>query len=131
MTHDASAVDEAKAVIASHEQFAKAGDLDGIMTNVADDVVMLAPDAPLVQGGDAFREFYTGLLRLGQWDFGHDYEGAEVVDDTVLLHGIARGTLTLNDGDTTPLANNFLLVLRRQADGRLRFWRGAFAPSGA
>ncbi len=131
MTHDASAIDEAKTVIASHEQFAKAGDLDGIMTNVADDVVMLAPDAPLVQGRDAFREFYTGLLGLGQWDFGHDYEGTEVVDDTVLLHGIARGTLTLNDGDTTPLANNFLLVLRRQADGRLRFWRGAFAPSGA
>ncbi len=131
MTHDASAVDEAKAVMASHEQFAKAGDLDGIMTNVADDVVMLAPDAPLVQGSDAFREFYTGLLGLGQWDFGHDYEGAEVVGDTVLLHGVARGTLTLNDGDTTALANNFLLVLRRQADGKLRVWRGAFAPSGA
>ncbi len=73
MTHDTSAVDEAKAVIASHEQFAKAGNIDGI----------------------------------------------------------ARGTLTLNDGDTTPLANNFLLVLRRQADGKLRVWRGAFAPSGA
>ena len=131
MTHDASAVDEAKAVIASHEQFTKAGDLDGIMTNVADDIVMFAPDAPLVQGSDAFREFYTGLLGLGQWDFRHDYEGAEVIGDTVLLHGIARGTLTPNDGDTTPLANNFLLVLRRQADGKLRVWRGAFAPSGA
>ena len=131
MTHDASAVDEAKAVMASHEQFAKAGDLDGIMTNVADDIVMLTPDAPLVQGSDAFRKFYAGLLGLGRWDFGHDYEGAAVVSDTVLLHGIARGTLTLNDGDTTPLANNFLLVLRRQADGKLRVWRGAFAPSGA
>ncbi len=131
MTHDTSAVDEAKAVMASHEQFAKAGDLDGIMTNVADDIVMLAPDAPLVQGRDAFREFYTGLLGVGQWDLGHDYEGAEVVGDTVLLHGVARGTLTLNDGDTTALANNFLLVLRRQADGKLRVWRGAFAPSGA
>jgi hypothetical protein len=36
MTHPENVIDEAKAVITSHEQFAKAGDLDAIMTNVAD-----------------------------------------------------------------------------------------------
>ena len=66
---------------------------------------------------------------MGQWDFEHDYSGAEVVADTVFLHGVARGTHTPADGGATPFANNFFLVLKH-VDGRFKVWRGAFAPSG-
>ena len=124
------AVQEAKALVAEHEALVRAADLDGIVANVAEDAVLLAPDTPLVEGKAAFREFYAGLLGMGASDFGHDYHGAEVVADTVVLYGVARGTLTPPEGDPEPFANNFLLMVKKQADGKYRFWRGGFAASG-
>lgn len=126
-----TAIDEAKTVVRSHEDFARAGDLDRLMSNMAEDIVVLAADTPLIKGKAAFRDFYAGLLRMGRFDFGHDHEGAEVVGQTVVLHGVARGTLTPPTGSSSRFANNFVLVLKRQPDGRLRFWRIAFAPSGS
>ncbi len=122
-------VTEAKAVIQSHEEFAKAGDLDGVMTNIADGVVMLTAGASLIEGKEALREFYGGLLAAGRLDFGHDYSGAEVLGDAVVLHGVSRGTVTSPEGEVTSFTNNFIHVLRREADGKLRAWRAAFAPA--
>lgn len=124
-------VGSAKEVVASHERFAAAADLDGVMSNSADDIVVLIPDAPLVKGKQAFREFYTTLLALGRWEFGHDYEGAVATGDVVVLHGVARGTLTPAGGEPAAFANNFLLVLKNQPDGKFRLWRISFAPSAA
>jgi ketosteroid isomerase-like protein len=123
-------VEQAKAVVASHEEFARTGNLDGIIENMAEDVVALAPDAPLVVGKEAMRQFYTALLSMGVWDFGHDYGRAEVVGDLVLLHGVARGSLSPEGEAPNEFANNFILTLRKQVDGKYRFWRVAFAPSG-
>jgi len=125
-----SAIDEAKAVVQSHERFARAGDLDGIMSNVAEDIVVLADETPLIKGKAAFRDVYAGYLKAGTFDFRHDYEGAAVVANTVLLHGVARGNFIPPSGQPSPFANNFILVLKRQPDGRFQFWRIAFAPSG-
>lgn len=122
-------LEDARAVITSHEQYARAGDLDGVMTNIAEDVVLLAGGTPLVEGTEAFREYYAGLFRMGCWDFDHDYRGGEIVGDTVFLHGVAEGTLTSEEGVVTKLANNFIHVLRLGNDGRLRVWRAAFAPA--
>jgi ketosteroid isomerase-like protein len=124
-------IEEAKAVVERHEVLVREENLDGIVANAADDVVVLAPDVPLVEGKAAFREFYSGLLAMGKWDFGHDYAGAEVVGNMVVAHGLARGTLTPADGDVSSFANNFLLTFRKEADGKYRFWRVAFASSGA
>ena len=124
-------VDQAKSIIASHEGLVEVGDLEGIMTNFADDVVVLAAEMPLVEGKAAVRDMYTGMLQMGTWDFGHDYSGAEVVADLVFLHGVARGSLTPEGGEADEFANNFVLALRKQADGNYRFWGVAFLPSGA
>ena len=124
-----NAVDLAKSVVRSHEQFARSGDLDGILSNVAEDVVVLSANAPLVKGKAAFREMYAGLLKAGTFDFGHDYEGSEVVGDTVILHGVARGTFTPVGAAPSRFANNFMLALKRQPGGKFQFWRIAFAPS--
>ncbi len=124
------AIKQAKAVIRSHEEYMAAGDLDAVMTNMAEDVVMVAPDSPLIEGKDAMRAIYTSFIAMGQWEFGHDYSGAEAIGDLVMLHGIARGSLTPPEGDPVPLANNFMLTVRRDDTGTFRLWRGAFAPSG-
>jgi ketosteroid isomerase-like protein len=124
-----AAIDDAKSVIQSHERFAGTGDLDGVMSNVADDIVVLADEIPLIKGRTAFREFYGGFMRAGTFDLRHDYEGAEVVGNTVLLHGVARGNFVPSNGRPVPFANNFILVLKRQPNSRFQFWRIAFAPS--
>jgi uncharacterized protein (TIGR02246 family) len=129
MTDPMDAIDQAKAVIRSHEVYMAAGDLDGVMGNMAEDVVMVAPDSPLIEGKDAIRAAYTSFIAMGHWDFGHQYSGAEVIGDCVMLHGIARGRLTPPEGEPVPLTNNFMLTLRRDDSGTLRVWRGAFAPS--
>jgi len=126
----AVALEQAKAVVASHEEFVRTGDLDAIIGNMADDVVALAPDAPLGVGRDAMRQLYEGMLSMGVWDFTHDYDGSAVVGDLVVLHGVARGSLTPEGGVRSEFANNFILTLRKEVDGRYRFWRAAFAPNG-
>ena len=121
---------DAKDMLKSHEEFAKAADLDGVMTNVADDVIALVPGIPLVDGKEAFKEFYAGLLAMASLDeFVHNCHGIEVVGNTVVLHGIANGTQTSQDGTSTEFANNFILVLKYQPDGKIKFWRVAFAPN--
>ncbi len=121
---------DAKDMMKSHEEYAKASDLDGVMTNVADDIVAFVPGFPLVEGKEAFKEFYAGLLAMASLDdFGHDYHGIEITGDTVVLHGVAKGTQTSKDGTSTEFANNFLLVLKYQPDGKIKFWRIAFVPN--
>ena len=123
-------IEDAKAVVASHEQYCRLADIQKVMTNIADDIVVLAPDAPLIQGAEAFREFYIQLLELGTWDFGHEYSGAEVIGDNAFLHGVAPGTFTPKNGAPRTFRNNFIHVLRPDEDGRLRIWRAAFAAEG-
>jgi len=120
----------AKDVMRSHEEFAAAGDLEGVLSNAANDIVLLTAGVELVEGKDSFRDFYEGLLALGSWQFDHDYGGADVLGDAVVLHGVARGTLTPPEGEPSSFANNFVLVLRSQPDGSLKVWRVAFAPAG-
>lgn len=125
----ADAIAEAKAVIESHERYAMAGDLDAVMTNVDEDIVMLAGGAPLVEGAAAFRAFYAGIIESGELDFGHDYSGAELFGGLVTLHGVSRGSIVPPNGEAVPFENSFIHLLRRGDDGRLRVWRAAFAPS--
>ena len=124
-------VRSAKDVVASHERFASAADLDGIMSNVADDAIVLVPNSALVKGKAAIREMYKTFLAQGRWEFVHDYEDAVSTGDVVVLHGVARGTVVPSGGERSSFANNFLIVLRNQADGQFRFWRISFGPSVA
>ena len=122
-------VADAKAVVAAHEDAVKTADLERIVANTAEDVVVLVPGAPLIEGRDAVRSFYQQLLAAGPGDFKHYYSGQEVAGDAVVLHGVARGVMPGADGEATPFANNFILVLKTDDSGKMKFWRVAFAPS--
>jgi steroid delta-isomerase-like uncharacterized protein len=126
---ESDVISEAKGVVTSHEDFAMGGDLDGVMSNMTDDIVVLAGGVPLIDGKEEFRDFYAGLMASGSQEFGHDYTGGEAIgDDAVVLHGVSRGTLTTNEGVVSEFSNNFVHVLRRAEDGRFKFWRATFAP---
>lgn len=123
-------ITEAKEVIRSHEEYAMAGDLDGVLSNMAEDIVALAGGSPLVEGIEAFRDFYSEILAIGDVEFGHDYSGGVTVGDLVILHGVSRGSFSTKEGEEIPVENNFIHTLRRGSDGRLKVWRVAFAPAG-
>jgi ketosteroid isomerase-like protein len=125
----ADLVADAKAVLAAHEDAVKAADLESIVANAAEDVVVLVPGAPLIEGRDAVRAFYQQLLAAGSGEFKHEYSGQEVIGDAVVLHGVARGVMPGPDGEALPFANNFILVMKKDGAGKMKFWRVAFAPS--
>jgi steroid delta-isomerase-like uncharacterized protein len=122
-------ISEAKGIVSSHEKFAMSGNLEGVMSNVADDIVVLAAGVPLIIGTAAFQDFYAGLMASGTQDFGHDYTGGEAIGaNVVVLHGISRGTLTTNDDLISEFSNNFIHALRRTEDGKFKLWRATIAP---
>ena len=121
-------VESAKAVIRDHELKANGGKLNEIVSNFSEDIVLFAPGAELVQGIESFRTFYQSLLEMGEWEFKHDYSGHDVQGESVIVYGVAHGTLRTPETEPTPFANNFLLVLRPE-NGHFKIWRGAFAPN--
>ena len=127
MTSD-DLIDKAKSVISDHERLAAEGDISKIEANFSDDVVLLAGNAPLVEGIESFRSFYSGLISMGKWSFRHDYHGADVVGDSALLYGVAHGSLVTPDGNEDNFENNFIIIVR-EAGGSAKIWRAAFAPA--
>ena len=124
-----SPVDAAKAVVADHEAKAESGVLDDIAKNFSKEIVLFAPGMQMVQGIDAFKVFYQSLLDMGTWKFGHDYLGHDADGETVILYGVARGTLEGSNGEEpVSFANNFLLVMKPE-DGQYKIRRCAFAPN--
>jgi len=121
-------VEDAKAVIKSHEEFVKAGIVDSVVGNMTDDVVGVFPGMPLIKGKDAFKIYYASIFKSGKTDLKHDIQGAEEEGDVVMLHGFAQGTLAISETTMMPLTENFLVLLKKQPDGRMKFWRLAFSP---
>lgn len=131
MQDDDTAIDAVKAMITSHEDFTRDGDLEGVLSNSTDDVVIIAPGAPPIIGIDAYRDFEEAYLAAWHTDFVHDYAGISVEGETVVAYGIANGTMTpTNGGETIRFSNNFMLVARRQKGGGYKFAYVAFAPGG-
>jgi len=132
ITQEATAIDMATAVMAAHDRASNAGDLDAIMENVAEDVVVVAPDVRMIEGRDAFRDFYAGMLRsswAGNSDVTHYFAGAEESGDVVILHGIACGAIRPPGTVPIPVANNFLILLKPDVTGAYKIWRAAFGPA--
>jgi ketosteroid isomerase-like protein len=124
-----NAIEDAKAVVTAHENFVASENLDGILSNTADDIVVLVPGMSLIKGKQAVRDFYAGMFKAGKSQFIHEYQGSDVVGDGAILYGTAKGSLTKPDSTAVQFANNFILVFRYQADGKIKFWRVAFAPT--
>jgi uncharacterized protein (TIGR02246 family) len=128
MSDDKALIAEAKALIANHEQLFEAGDLDAVMANFAEDAVMLGLETPVLSGKQVLRNFYQGIMEIGTWSFRHDYSGVDVVDNTVLLYGVAYGTHMPSNGSVpTKFANNFFIMTKHEG-GRTLAWRAAFMP---
>src|SRR5262249_29354316 len=97
--------DDARAVVESHHQSSNAGSLEGVMANIADDVVAAVPGTPLIKGKDSFRAFYSGLLRLGTWTHAYEIQDLTAIGEAAVMSGVSSGTLTPPGGTAGPWAN--------------------------
>jgi uncharacterized protein (TIGR02246 family) len=93
------------------EKAFNAGDLDGLVSLYEKDARMVTPDGSVVEGPDAIRDVWQGLLAMnGQMTLKTRF--AVEIDDIALLR---------NDwsfaSDDTQLASSAAEVVRRQPDG--------------
>jgi ketosteroid isomerase-like protein len=106
------------------------GDIEGLMTFFADDVVLQNPGQPPLVGIEAVRAFWSRTLSTFVPRAVPRVEEANEFGDAVVLRGQVVGKMiSRTDGVETPVDSWFLQVYRRQPDGTLRFWRGANGPS--
>ena len=89
------------------------GDAAGCAAFFTEDVLLMAPDQPMVRGRDAFEEAYRA--RMAQSGGGtHTNSSIELGEDGDLAYQV--GTFAIS-GTTPSEQGKFLNVLKRQADG--------------
>lgn len=98
-------------------------DLDGMMAIYAPGAQELLPGLPPIQGRDAIREFYRGLLERFP-HFTHEFEAEEIVvarsGDLAVVRGAYRFTADRRQPDETQ-SGKFVGVWRyRDGDWRLQ-----------
>jgi ketosteroid isomerase-like protein len=116
--------------LAQFDRDVGSSNLDGMMTLFADDAVIFGAGQAPITGKPTIRAWWKGILE--QFDVKGVHEIGEVtsVGDVIVMQGQGRGTLTPKAGGTTVTIENWILqIYRRQPDGSLRFWRGAFGPA--
>ena len=114
-------------LLANIDAATRTGDVELSLRCVTDDAINMPPDQPAVVGKDALRSWWQQFQGAFAVDMTH--EPVETVDagEFVIHRGNVTGTLTLKEGDEPVRLNNkYLWVLRKEADGGLKIWRGAF-----
>lgn len=114
-----------RAVHASWIEAVNAGDLNGLLELMADDVVFLSPgQAPV--GRDGFPPGFSAAHRQATIDCVSEPESVVVVGE--VAYTLSRDSLSMaprGGGATVRLAGHRLTVYRRQPDGRWLLARDA------
>ncbi|KPK58130.1 MAG: hypothetical protein AMS21_10820 [Gemmatimonas sp. SG8_38_2] len=114
-------------MVSSIDTYAADADIEGFLTYVADDAVMLPPGEPAVVGKNAIREWYTVFYENFNNDMTHESLEVDAFGDIIIARGNATGAVTPKAGGAPiPFNNKYLFVIKRQADGSLQVWRAAF-----
>jgi len=103
------------------------GDAAGCAAYFSEDVILMAPDQPMIRGKKAFEEAY--LSRIEQSTGGtHSNELVEFGVEGDLAYQI--GTYAVK-GANPPERGKFLNILKRQADGTWKVAVSAFNSDGS
>ena len=97
-----------------HSQTLLAGDWAGFVATCTDDIVLMPPDQPIVQGRDAALSWFESFPTLTEISI-----AVEQVDGRGDL-AVDRGTYAMSfevDGGTQSVTGKYLAVWRKQPDG--------------
>ena len=83
----------------------------------AEDATLLPPNAPMISGAAAIRDFWTSVINAGAADVSLNTTKLEVSGD--LAYGIGNYSFTLPaaTGERTRDDGSYMVVYRRQPDG--------------
>jgi len=115
MQHDEQAI---RAVIAKWHEATAAGDLDQILSLMAEDVVFLTPGNPPMRGKDAFAESFRTVLEKFRIDSSGDIQEVQIVANWAYCWTHLSVAMTpLQGGSPTRRSGYTLTIFRKQADG--------------
>jgi uncharacterized protein (TIGR02246 family) len=103
------------------------GDADRCLATMAADVVIMPPGRPSIIGKDELRRLSREYHARFELSYSLVYDEVEVTGDLAFARASVSGTRTSrSDGSVEKLFWRNLWILKRQADGKWRFWRIIF-----
>ena len=107
-----------------------AGDIEHLLELYAPDALFQGPSEPPTVGKQAIRAFWQATFDRYHVQLVPEIVETSDLGQAVVVRGRAVGALVPKNGDATVHVDSwFMQVYRRQADGTLRFWRGANGPN--
>ena len=126
--------DDVRAIKAIGEEYFEAtnlGDANRCMATMAPDVVIMPPDRPSIMGKEVLRRLSLDYHSKFKLNYNLVYDEVLVKGDWAFARATANGTRTaLSDGSVEKLLWRNLWILKRQADGKWKFWRIIFNSAG-
>lgn len=108
-----------------------AHDLDTLMEYYADDVSLLIPGAPPMEGAEAVREYYTNVFAAGVSGAEMRTRRLEELGEVLIEHGEYTMSLDPPGGDAVEDVGKYTVVHRKDAHGRWRCWFDMFHSDSA
>lgn len=104
------------------------GDLDAVVESFDPEAVMLAPGAPAAIGSDGIRAYFEQAIAggVGRPAEMRTTDVVELGDGAVAEVGDYTMTIAPPEGEPFEDFGKYMVVHRRDGDGRLRLWRDMF-----
>jgi uncharacterized protein (TIGR02246 family) len=128
MQHHTSREEDVLAIEAISQrdmQFALANDPDKMMSQWADDIVLLQPVGPIMRGRAAIAEAFEGVQSPEIVEYELDMQEVMLLGDYAFQWGTYHyGMRPRTGGDTMHTSGKLMRILQRQPDGAWKIYRG-------
>ena len=117
-------MDELDALFAAWKDATRRGDVDAILSLVTEDAEFWTHGAPAVKGRAAVRKLYEQFAAA--YSIEQEFEEIEriVAGDHAFIRGREHNTVTPRGGESVHVVQRAFMIVRRDDDGRWRFFRG-------
>ena len=118
-------------IAAEFDRAARERDLEAWLGLFAEDAVVMPAGEPPIVGKAAIVEWGRQVFDAFTIQAVHTPIESRVQGTLVISRGKAKGRMVpRREGDAVPFDNTYLHIYRRQPDGSLRYWWGAFNADG-
>jgi uncharacterized protein (TIGR02246 family) len=95
----------------------RAGDLEAVLRQYADDAILMPPNSASLSGQAGVRTFYEAAFSRFRFEVSFDADEAQVSGDWAFVRGFINGRFVAkNDEAPRKLHEKFIMVLHRQKD---------------
>ena len=108
-----------------------AHDLDALMDYYDDEVSLLIPGAPPIEGADGVRGYYAQVFAAGVTGAEMQTKRLEERDELLVEHGEYTMSVDPEGGEPIEDVGKYMVVHRRDAEGSWRCWFDMFHSDSA